>query len=277
MNRRLGKRKRQMTGQTDQQPRSAGDAGKPSDQKEGGTTDPSTKTTSPGGKTHAPETNGKGTKSENENKHWLDYLTATFAFVAAIGGIGAGITGGYQGWVARNTEKVSSRAIVISDSIKMMTYDAPVEGQPKQPGEIGPRKWNFGAVIKNVGNTQTRNLRFHGGTDMGFPSDAEFDKLKREQTFARAFLGPHSETLAAELRFANSILGVPVGAIGVIRYQDIFEERHYSEFCFAARIPPIDFYKFPANEAIYVGGLLCGHHNCTDDECGDDWLEQAKR
>jgi len=60
----------------------------------------------------SPETKDKCHKTEKHQKHWLDYATAWFAFVAAIGGIGAAIFGGLQGWISRDTEKRQLRAYV---------------------------------------------------------------------------------------------------------------------------------------------------------------------
>ncbi len=65
------------------------------------------------GKPAHPETGDKRAETERGKKHWLEYATAIFALIAAIGGIAAATFSGYQGWVARDTEKRQLRAYVV--------------------------------------------------------------------------------------------------------------------------------------------------------------------
>ena len=73
---------------------------------------PCDSTVSSSGEPHQPESAKCCNKAKGEKKHWLEYATGGFAFVAAIGELTAAGFSGYQGWVARDAEKTQLRAYV---------------------------------------------------------------------------------------------------------------------------------------------------------------------
>jgi hypothetical protein len=62
-------------------------------------------------------------KSCSGDKHWLDYVTAIFAFLAAIGGIFAAIFTGKQARIASDTEQRQFRAYVHPTEIGIVIDD----------------------------------------------------------------------------------------------------------------------------------------------------------
>jgi hypothetical protein len=92
---------------------------------------------------HAPKPRGKCADANGKEKHWLEYATAAFAFVAAIGGILAAIFSGAQGWIARDTRNRQMRAYVLVDN-----------------KHIDVRNGNIGVQIrvKNFGATPARDI-----------------------------------------------------------------------------------------------------------------------
>jgi hypothetical protein len=133
MNRRTGKRKRRMA---DQEPQPTKHTSNPADEKQQGTGNPSSESARPRSEKHAPESAAKNSKPNAGNKHWLEYLTAGLAFIAAIGGIAAAVAGGYQGWVARNAEQRQLRAYVGIDKIELIN-DPSIQNGSIAEGQAG--------------------------------------------------------------------------------------------------------------------------------------------
>jgi hypothetical protein len=277
MNRRIGKKKRRMTGNGDQKPQAANNAGNPSAQEKRGSADPSEQTAAPRGNVHSPEADRKCCKPDQGEKHWLDYATGIFAFVAAIGGALAAIAGFYQGWVARDTEIVSNGALVISNSMRFISYE---------PTTDPNRKWQISDVLTNVGNTPTRHLRFVPRLGVCFTGTAaQIDvndtfpwRNTAKSAYSRNLIGPKSDIDGATIIFSNVKIACPIALTsrGVIKYEDIFGYPHITEFChYIASID--DFKNFPAGQSVSAGARPCeNEHNCVDEECGPDWKQRAK-
>ena len=105
---------------------------------------------SPLAATALPKGGGKDCDVDQKKTNW----TEIFAFVAALGGIFAAIAGGYQGMIARDTERITTRAYVTSTAFQLIHY-----GQ-KANGHI---QWELSPIIENSGNTSTRFLKLKAG------------------------------------------------------------------------------------------------------------------
>ena len=68
---------------------------------------PNVEASAPPSKHHQRGTNGNGANTDQDRKHWLEYATAAFAFVAALGSISAVIVGDWQ-WSAMNVSNIAS-------------------------------------------------------------------------------------------------------------------------------------------------------------------------
>jgi hypothetical protein len=268
----------------DDKPNAPENTGDPSEREDRGAERPSSNAALPGAEVHAPEANDEGRRlARDDSKHWLDYAVGTFAFIAAIGGVAAGIFSGLQAWVARDSEIVANRAFVLSNSVRFITYGARVD-DPTGTGNANPR-WIVTPIIQNIGNTPTRNMRFSSDAGMGGRMTAEaFDtKSPYKETFSPAVIGPRSEIISHTIRAGPNVLiqiqqgQANIGVDGVAKYQDIFGGYHLTEFCYNTQVPPIDFVNYPVGQSIRAEAIPCTKHNCSDDECGSDWLERAKK
>jgi hypothetical protein len=213
-------------------------------------------------------------KADKNKTNW----TEIFAFIAALGGIAAAIAGGYQGWIARDTEIVSSGALVISNSMRFSSYESPTDPN---------RKWQISDVLANVGNTPTRHLKFIPGlgicwmgppAQIGVVNDPFPWRNANKTLYSRTLIGPKSDVDGATLTGVNVKINCPtaITSRGVIKYEDIFGYPHITEFCHY--IESIDDFKnFPAGQIVSAGARPCqNEHNCVDEECGQDWKERAK-
>ena len=157
-------RRNRRSAQANKKENVASNADQPTTQKQPNPTDSGNKVPTDGGdKNHPPDAKNQSCKPYTEGKHWLDYLTAGFALVAAIGGVGAGIAGGYQAYVARDTEIASNRAFVIANSINFVSYTDPSNKD---------RWWYVAPIIENVGNTQTKSLYSYTHIRLCVPPDS---------------------------------------------------------------------------------------------------------
>jgi hypothetical protein len=258
-----GKRKRRMSGQEPNETNNgANNAEKNKRSPESNTPVP---------KATAPISDCKSGKTDKKKANW----TEVFAFVAAIGGLLAAGFAWYQGWVARDTEIISTRAFIISNSVQYITYQDPSESF---------RKWDITPIIENTGNTQTVALttfsKFSiGGIDNTFPWDDPTKQIPR----AVRLIGPKTSEFGQSFTTAPDMLkqfqtnNARLGVVGIARYRDIFGRWHLTEYCYLARaMAAVDFQRFPAFQPLKVDGILCDKHNCADEECGGDWEERAK-
>jgi hypothetical protein len=96
----------------DRKPESSKDIVRYPDQKDGKPNHPNSNTvTITANAKHATNEGRRHTK--DNQKHWLEYLTALLALVAAISGSLAAGFSYYQGWVARDTETRYLRSYVM--------------------------------------------------------------------------------------------------------------------------------------------------------------------
>jgi hypothetical protein len=274
MNRRLGKRKRQrMAGQNNQQPDTGTDTGQPSNQKQGGSGDENLRAAPLGSEIHTPESKRENGNANQRDKHILDYLTAIFAFIAAIGGVVAGIAGGYQGLIARDSEIVSNRAFVSSTDFQLINYGDKASGHTQ---------WIIAPMIENTGATATRFLKINSTTNSFVGRGWNFHEMDKEP-FATGIIGPRSNILGGIFGFTAVNVGqfqLNILSAGTVKYEDIFQKRHITEFCYRFFLRAhIDWEGYPAGQPIRSTGAItdeCANHNCADGECGPDWEKRAK-
>jgi hypothetical protein len=272
VNQRLGKRKRLMIPK-DQKPNASGDTSYPSGQEQHRSSGPSAEVTSGGGsKNHAPETKNQRGKSQKENRRC--YLTTVLALVAAIAGVIAGIAGGYQAYFARDTEHISNRAYVTATAFQLINYGQKVNGHTQ---------WTLRPIIENTGNTSTRFLEMKETVSGGVGRQWNFQYIMKKEKFTPYVISPRSTTLGSTFIFNLGLLGIlqPIIAAGVIKYGDVFGDRHLTEYCYEfASGDPIDWDNYPIGQPIRISGATfiegCQKHNCEDDECGADWRERAR-
>ena len=205
-------------------------------------------------------------------------LVAVFAFVAAIGGVIAGVAGSYQAHIAYDTEVVSNRALVISNSLRFLTYQDSTESN---------REWQIAPIIENVGNTPTSKLRFI--TELGLCRNGPPAKVEMDKQFSniedkwsvreKSILGPKSDVYGYTLRASNIIMlqcPIAISAWGIIKYSDIFKNSHITEFCTFVLIDKFkDFLSYAPGASIRVDTHACDSHNCIDEECGPNWRQRA--
>lgn len=91
-----------------------------------------------------PSNDGRNNPKGN-SKHWLEYLTALFAVIAAVASSFAAGFAGYQGWVARDTERRQLRAYVLPSESNIVVS--------------APNNLQIHFVVKNFGLTPAYKLR----------------------------------------------------------------------------------------------------------------------
>jgi hypothetical protein len=95
-----------------QKPNTANDTKNSTEKKSGSAENPAAQATTSSPPAHQPKAATLQTKTDGEGKHWLDYAVGVFAFIAAIGGVGAAIFTGVQVWIASDNEVRQLRAYV---------------------------------------------------------------------------------------------------------------------------------------------------------------------
>jgi hypothetical protein len=274
MNRKLGKRKRRMIEKaTGHNPGGDSDSGASS--KQGGTEVPPAAVS---GGNNDPKTDTIGAKAQRQSQgdHWS---VKVLALIAAIGGFVAAIFTGLQWWVASDAEIVSNRAIVLSQNLRLVTYGGQIEGGDN------PR-WIIVPLIENVGATQTKNMRFHSVTGVGpgmanTESFLAWQKKIKKSDYSTVFIGPRATISGGFHRMGPVELKqiqdriVFLKTMGIVKYWDIFDYPHLTEFCYSAVIHQVDWEKYPIGSPILADSIPCEKHNCADGECGPDWKQRV--
>src|SRR5208282_2033223 len=106
------RKSRRDRGSASQQPNPAETAATAPHEKQDRTASPSHKSTLPSDEKHHPEPAKRDSMAQKGDKHWLEYATGLFAFIAASGAILAAIFGGWQASVSSDTERRQLRAYV---------------------------------------------------------------------------------------------------------------------------------------------------------------------
>ncbi|WP_316160552.1 hypothetical protein [Bradyrhizobium sp. SZCCHNRI20481] len=178
---------------------------------------------------------------------------------------------------ARRAYSAQSRAFVLSNSIQLVTYGG------KGPTDEETPRWLINPIIENLGNTPTSQLKFSIDLLIGVYASSEVFEQRNpyKLSFTQGVIGPRSQMASGWLIMGPSNLTpltgrkAPIGAMGVIKYTDVFGDRHLTEYCYSANFPPLDVKDFPKCQPIRLNGAYCERHNCADAECGPDWEKRA--
>jgi hypothetical protein len=204
------------------------------------------------------------------------------------------IVSNMQSDIARQALIDVQRAFVY---IRELKFEPRVGIDPTNPSSHPPQWW-FTPVIENSGATPTKNMRilliascaanplgvvFGIGPKQNViwedaprpgPRDPEdrFAELTNNKTDAIIFtaLGPKASFPMGGIGippeyFKQAIrTGKEMYFYGVIHYEDVFDRTHVTKFCYGIG-PKMN----PADELEPVVAM-CGHWNCSDDECKHD-------
>jgi hypothetical protein len=265
-----------MSRQPDQKSPKANNASDPAQHKNASATDPIAQPSASSDKIRSPESNKHRVDCKNENRHRLDYAIGIFAFIGAVAGSFAAGFGGWQAWIARDSEVVSNSAVIVANSGRFITY---ADSSEK------PRRWQFTPLIENVGNTPTRNFRYAYAFGLCIAPRFEREDVEKMEPFRdgtkprtyKSLIGPKAEIEATVIGLQNAAIDCPsaIASVGFAKFNDIFNRPHLVEFCYLFRLPKIDLQNFPIGQPVRVQGMACDHHNCSDEECGPDWKERA--
>ncbi|WP_316228578.1 hypothetical protein [Bradyrhizobium sp. SZCCHNR2023] len=184
----------------------------------------------------------------------------------------------FQYNAARKAYSAQSRAFVLSNSLQLINYGG------KGPTDDETPRWLINPIIENLGNTPTSELKFSMDILINVFANTEVFEQRNpyKLRFDQGLLGPRSQMASGIAIFGPSNLTplsgrkAPIGAIGVIKYKDIFGDQHLTEYCYSAIIPPLDVKDYPKGQPIRLNGAFCEKHNCADAECGPDWERRAR-
>jgi hypothetical protein len=152
MSTRKGRPTRRFAGQHPNPTKTA--AGAP-ENKQDSSASPGHQSTLPGDHKHHPESDKRDRMPNKDEKHWLEYATGFFAFIAAIGGIAAASFGGWQAYIAADAEHKSLRAYVVPLGFRVDNFSV------DQP-------FLSTATFVNAGQTPAKDIRL---------PDLHFDEL----------------------------------------------------------------------------------------------------
>ena len=242
------------------------------------------------GEDDQPAANGNRQRAQANSKHWLEYAIFVFVIATAIA-TGAAAYYTRQQWLtAVDTEIVSNRAIVLSNSINLITYGGCIgaSGAPDQQH----RCWLIAPLLENVGNSPTVGLQYT--TSIGPASNLSPENMDKaiawrktpKSDWFRNIIGPKGSITGATVIFGaevlqNSSVSQIAITLGLVRYRDTFGYPHLMEFCDYIRPQPADFSNYPVGQALHAQGFACRDrggqslHNCQDGECGADWKQRA--
>ena len=213
---------------SNKKPNSAKDATNPAEGKDSSTENPHARSLPPCGKVHQPKPNPNGDNPESNQKHWLDYAIGVFAFIAAIGGIGAAIFGGIQAYIANDTEKRQLRAYV------MIAITNPVKLAAGSSVTVH-------VIAVNSGQTPVRNLSIRAEI-LSFSDIQQFYRtLSKADTLPviqeGSFFGKdHDMQMSSERSLTQEEVdrlgkSVFLAFVGRVTYYDVFNEVHHTYFC----------------------------------------------
>jgi hypothetical protein len=184
---------------------------------------------------------------------------------------------------ANRQNAIANRAFVNIDGIR-------VEEERQDGSLVG---WRFVAVVKNSGNTPTKDATISAGAKSGIvraptpisptyplgvePAiiDPEFNYYTPGSTPLTFALGPHAQADVARIEISTAQAagmrqGKPITYLaylaGVIFYRDQIDPTipHETKFCYVIK---------PASSLVDTTKPdydFCGYWNCTDDECKTD-------
>jgi hypothetical protein len=187
-------------------------------------------------------------------KHLLDYITAAFAFAAAVGGVWAVIAATRQASIAGDTERRQLRAYVYM-------YGITIEAMRRM--DDGDIMWQTEASWRNSGATPTRGLKVLSKVGARY---AKGETISLSNPFPLS-LGPGDQALVFGANVQTSKIS-SFTAEGIAVYRDAFGHDRVTMACRSANA----FNREDLNEAkvgdkIQLDSLPCGNENCADEDC----------
>jgi hypothetical protein len=197
--------------------------------------------------------------AKHDKKHPLEYIAVFFALVAAIGACVAAGFAGYQGWVARDTEKHYLRAYVLVDAANL---------------GIDANKMPKVAIdVKNFGLTPAYEFR-HWSCALARPiwsKDEDFPDISKGVVADVSIVAPQhpkgkvynawcgigteiSDSEREQIRAGSKALFV----IGKITYRDAFHEPHITR------------YRIYWNDKNPTVNFDAASGNCADEGCEEN-------
>jgi hypothetical protein len=226
---------------SDQKPQITKKADNPSKTHNDGSINPSANTTLSSSEIEEPPTSTHTANSKIEDKHWLDYVTASLALIAAIA---ATLLGSYQGWVARDTEKRQLRAYMVLTDLGVFCPDC---GDKSLVTDILPNiKNSMRTRLENNGQTPAREVNgitnwwSIQGNGASLPADFAFPDHARTGFVSNSEIGKDKHKDSAEefdqsaiATFKDAVDGrITLFIYGHVDYCDIFREPHSAAYCF---------------------------------------------
>lgn len=214
-----------------QMPNTADDAGDSSEKKSSGTEQPTAQTAGSRPPIHQPKTGAQQAEPDRLGKHWLEYATGFFAFIAAIAAILAAIFGGWQASVASDNEVRQLRAYVHITG-----------GTIAGSGSIaGPLEITIQPGVKVYGQTPAGEIIAPWAlvVDQWPMTEAfQFNYLKTHMQ-STGSQGPGEEhPIEAKTRTITKDEMMAIGAdtkrlyaYGTILYRDVFNNSRFTNFC----------------------------------------------
>jgi hypothetical protein len=255
-------------------PNTGDDAGGSPKDKEKSASNPSSNTSNSRPEISQPKTNANAKESSESDKHWLDYATAIFAFIAAVGAIFAAIFSGWQASVAEDTEKRQLRAYVIVKSAAFAKDDS---GKLKFGRQYpGGKELLIYYTVSNEGVTPAYDVFRQITVEYPFANRFNFDYtdgtaayVSKEHTFGPIITRAFSDEEVSDILKGGEDGGKLLVFAGRITYKDIFERPWPTFFCFAYLASPEPKFTLPTLERQRYTELCqvegdTGQHRSTD-------------
>lgn len=227
---------------------------------------------------HSDEPASKRANSKQEHKHWLEYATAAFALVAALGSACAVIIGYWQ-WSTMTESNLINREAFGAVQRPFITT-AGLNFSQQGYGTATPQYWAFATTLENSGNTPTKfmtvtsSVSFDTPIVPNTPPDPAELKTGDENLpmVSDYFIGPHGKIGIDAISLHNKTMEEMANArlnffiYGIIHYRDQFSNsiERVTKFCFVVTPFVRNGVADPQNR------LPCHHWNCGDEDCERD-------
>jgi hypothetical protein len=214
-----------------QQPNQSNTATSAADNKQNSASRPNSASASPGEKELYPKSNNSAMNTKNDKKHWLEYATGFFAFIAAGGAIFAASFSGWQASVASDTEKRQLRAYVGIIAGDVENFD--VSGRPtvrltrKNYGLTPAYDVGFSTIYARIGKDGTIFQQSGGGCTQPNYSNLSTMFPSAQLPFSIIIKDTYLQQQVDEVKAGSSIFYV----YGDVCYKDIFGNPHYTNYC----------------------------------------------
>jgi hypothetical protein len=197
---------------------------------------------------------GRVARAVSDRKHWLDYATAVFAFVAAVAACVAAGMASHQNSIASDSERRQLRAYVSMVAISL-------EAGRHNGGEM---VWNTEAVWRNSGATPARGLQVFSNIAATYAKGPTLSTSGPEPILD---LAPHDEAFIWGSSVPTSKIQSFV-ARGVAVYRDAFGHDRVTLACRTANLfDPEVLNTVKAGDKVTLNSRPCGADSCADEDC----------